>query len=612
MDNDLFDKELKKIVNKDIYLSDIYKENIENAIDYCFNIDKSDYKKKYNKILKYLTGVAAVIMISLIGITTYAVTTGKLSLNLTNFEFLKLSKNYEENAQIVEKRIETDDLIIELQSVSGDNAYLIFQYKINLKENILSEIGTVEFDQRNGYRLGISGKSYINGKLNYGAEHIEKISDSEYLLIQTFAIMEKNTNQLDVVIWLDRLFKDFEGDINLGVINKEIHTTVDLNKVSNFEKQERVLDENQKIIITNIGNSQFETYISATIITEGLTYKEYDDKYMNFNWKNFVVTDENNKLLSTIVYDGNTAGKKIYKINNDAYEEVEFKDINYKKDKIKLEENYRILLEEVKDLSKIKVYLVSEHLFSGKQEIENYNNATWYPVIAGEQKYIAKSNLGGSLIINKIDIDENNITFYYEIEGIIGSDKGIVIRDKTRKLNYIHPSKLEVKAVSGKENIIQFAIHDNFRASTNGFREDLDEIIENLEFTMLFNKEYNFIGDCFECEIPALDKNIDLFNDFNIIDTKFNTIKGNITLDNGENKNYIIDVIYDDFDNLLDFDATHGEFETYKILKEDNKPIIINTGSVGYINGSQIQKYSKLKEYLKQYFKSFGGTYSEE
>lgn len=595
-----FDEKLKAVIKKDIKLSNEYEISVQNAIE---NAESQKNYKNNHKFLRFAQRFVAVVVISALGATAYAASTGKLNLglDLRNIGHSKVSKNYEDNASLVDKKIETDYYTINLESVSGDSAYLILEYKIKFKENVLDEVNEIEYDSVEGYCLNISGDIAINDDKIYGRKYVNKISENEYLYIQMIDLMEVDTTEINLKIWLDQISINNENK-EWGRIDKEIKANVTLENTDlTANLQEQVLDENQKVVINRISNSPYETYITGTIITENMTMEEYYKKYTGSyeegtKYESFIVQDENGQKLQAIVYDGNTAGINYYVLENGEYTKVDYIDeVDYEKDIVKVEENFRILLDEKLENTKIKLYVTYNELPNDRndEEAKEYEAATWNKLETGDVNYTAKSSLGGTLTFYKIELDDEYLSFYYKIDGIIGDESEILLRKNNGKMNYIFPTENEIAGINGDENRFKFAVETFYRAGLDVFDDNLAEIFDKLEFTMLFGCKSSFIVEPIECEISSENSSKANFEDWEFMDIYEKTISFTSKVTNdfyraygvgGKSEsiyNYTITIKYNDNGDLLGVDGDYPYLEDY-------------------IENNNITKESELIDFLKQ------------
>lgn len=513
-------EEKRKYFKDAIYLKH---ENLKNS-DIADNFEEIKPKKKHGLIS--LQKVATVLIVGTLSVTAYAGISGNI--NMEKMGFLKLSENYESSRTEVNKSIENEYCNITLESMAGDKAYIIAEYKIKLKDKAFEKMTKpIEYIEGFGYDLNVGEKVSVNSKeITNVKEYIDKISENEYVYTQVINIMDVNKNNLNLEITIDEIssgtIHGFENGDNEAIkIGKTIKSEVELNGNENESViSEQKIDDHTKVIIKKIANTKFQTFITAKKIVDGITYEEYNENPMQYT--SFLVTDENDNSISKIIYDGNTAGKKIYvNENGNLKEKLEIK----KTDKIMEEENYIILISSENDSANLKVTPVKSRIFedrnvneNGKtEEEEMYNKATWYPVKVGDIKYSTKSGLGGTFTIEKIDANNENIVFNYNENGSLGDEWKIIIREKIDDMNYIHPVEQEIKGVNSKENKIVFSRNPNMAAGLNLHKMSLDNL-DNLEFTLLFGCVTEKVGEPVNLKIPTEDSQTAKINNLEIID----------------------------------------------------------------------------------------------
>ncbi len=513
-------EEKRKYFKDAIYLKH---ENLKNS-DIEDNFEEIKPKKKHRLIS--LQKVATVLIVGTVSVTAYAGISGNL--NMEKMGLLKLSENYESSRTEVNKSIENEYCNITLESMAGDKAYIIAEYKIKLKDKAFEKMTKpIEYIEGFGYDLNVGEKVSVNSKeITNVKEYVDKISENEYVYTQVINIMDVNKNNLNLEITIDEIssgtIHGFENGDNEAIkIGKTIKSEVELNGNENESViSEQKIDDHTKVIIKKIANTKFQTFITAKKIVDGITYEEYNENPMQYT--SFLVTDENDNSISKIIYDGNTAGKKIYvNENGNLKEKSEIK----KTDKIMEEENFIILISSENDSANLKVTPVKSRIFedrnvneNGKtEEEEMYNKATWYPVKVGDSTYSAKSGLGGTFTIEKIDANNENIVFNYNQNGSLGDEWKIIIREKIDDMNYIHPIEQEIKGVNSKENKIIFSRNPNMAAGLNLHKMSLDNL-DNLEFTLLFGCVTEKVGETINLEIPKQDDNTAKINNLEIID----------------------------------------------------------------------------------------------
>ena len=194
-------------------------------------------------------------------------------------------------------------------------------------------------------------------------------------------------------------------------------------------------------------------------------------------------------------------------------------------DKIMQEENFIILISSENDSANLKVTPVKSRIFEDRnvnengqsEEKEMYNKATWYPVKVGDSKYSAKSGLGGTFTVEKIDANDENIVFSYNENGSLGDEWKIIIREKIDDMNYINAIKEEIKGVNSKENKIIFSRNLDRATGLNLNKMSLDNL-DNLEFTLLFGCVTEKVGEPVNLKIPTEDSQTAKINNLEIID----------------------------------------------------------------------------------------------
>lgn len=481
-----------------------FKDSVYLKYENQSNIDEHFKNKK--KKFSITSKVAVALVVCTLGMGVYAGVSGNI--NLEKIGFLKLSENYEENVVLVDKSFENENCKINLEGMAGDGAYIVAEYKIELKENAIEEFGDTDKNLYLNTKVNIDGQD-----MNNIMSSVEKLSNTEYSYIQVINVMNANENASKLQIELVSINRnDSPNIIELG---KTISADIKLNKENAQGKVmlEQNLDDKTKIVVEEIANTKFETFIKVKQINENVTWKEYNENPFEYN--SFIISDEAGKQIPCQVYSGDWYGKKYYKQENGEYKEVDglkLKD----EDVIKVEENYVILVG-VADTNKINIEPVKSRLYNDRtnEEATMYEKATWYPVKASEEKYLAQSGLGGTFEIQKIEVDDENIVFYYEEDGTLGNEWKLIVRENNGIMNYVHPIKEERKNINSKENKITFQRDTSMAAGLNLHRINMDNI-DNLEFTMLFGCVTEKIGEVVDVEIPPRNEETAKIENINI------------------------------------------------------------------------------------------------
>ena len=187
-----FEEKLKYISKKDFDVPENYEKSVNDALNYISNMQttsrKSNKKKTENKFIGILQKVAAIILVGTLSVTVYAGITGNLSFEKMGLK--KLSQNYEENKVAINEKIENEYFTLSLENIARDSAYVILEYKINLKEKGLSEFKEITYNNNIGYTIGLANTIELNGEKNpFYITHTEKESDTEYSYYQIIYAM---------------------------------------------------------------------------------------------------------------------------------------------------------------------------------------------------------------------------------------------------------------------------------------------------------------------------------------------------------------------------------------------------------------------------------------
>lgn len=550
-----FDKEIKKVFTKEVELSDDFKNSIRSTIETIQNSETSKKRKKNkagNRIVDIIKKMITAILIGASTITVYAVTTrdfnfGKLGLN-------KLDENYNDSIVEMEESVENEYAKITLNSMAGDESYVITEYRINLKDKAINEYGEIDYWDTAGYRLWITNNVFVNSnRIENITSNVTKISDREFVYSQIINIMDFNEKNLDIKIHMDNIFinKDY---LKLGkVIELKMNLKDEIK--NDFVIQEKEIGNNDRLVISGVGNTKFETYITVQKITENITYQEFDsrDKY---TYNGFIVTDENDNEILYSIRGSVWAGEHLYIKDENGEWKLSSNRMAKDNDIIKYVENFIILVGNQHDIETVKIVPIETAYFNERtdEEINEYKKVKWYPLVEGETRYSAKSSLGGTFEIVKTEIDEKYVTFYYETEGLLGNESKIIMRKKIKDMNYIHPIRTEKAGINGTENKIVFSKDLFGAAGCNIWKiEDMFDNIENVEFALMWGGRSKIIADSFTVNIPKQNNNIADFEFVEMTDSK------QMTIECGKEpwtEKYTI--TYDKYDKVLSYSSNIG------------------------------------------------------
>lgn len=572
---DKFDYKMKTIANQEIELPNEYINMINKTLEKC--AQTKTIKNHKNKILEIIRNILIALIVGASTLTVYA--TANKNLPLMKMGLIKAEENYAENASIINKTIENDYATITIESMSGDDAYVIIDYKIVLKDKAIQEYGNVSYD--NAFEEGISLYTTVfsnSEKIEKINSKSSKISETEFNYVQVINVMNlKEISNLEIYINSLCINLDWRNPIEVNkIINIELSSSK--NKKT-FKEIEQKIDENRSVIITNVANTKFETYITAQIVTKDLTYKEYSEKDP-LKYNSFIITNKNGEEISYIVYDGEN---KIYKIEDG--KEVESKDIK-EEDAIKTIENYIIIIGKQENVKNLKIVPIKTRLFNDRtdEEAKEYKNINWNKLKAGDEKYTAQSSLGGTLEITKTEIDDEKIVFYCKKSGLIGTES-MIIRNKNQKMNYVYPHEEKKVGINGEENQIIFS-RKTVGASGLNIKEGMFDNLDDIEFTLLWGEKSQRIAEDIEIEIPEQSNNIIKLKKINIAEA--NKIK--LTGDSSK------------YDNL--------KIKKEIYYDENRKILFINTNQSLGDGGISIKDYPYLDDYieaLKNFYEKYEG-----
>ena len=515
-----FDKEIKKAMTKEIELSEDFKNGVRNTIE---KIQNSETRKSRYTGLRFFSVIKKIITAILIGastMTAYAVTTRDF--NFSRLGLMKLDENYNESIVEMEESIENDYAKITLNSMAGDESYIIAEYRINLKDKAINEYGEVDYREAWGYDLWISTNVFVNSnKVTNISSNVTKISDREFVYSQIINIMNFNEKNLDIKIHIGSIHINTSKDLTLGKVF-EVKMNLKDEIKNDFIIQEQKIGTNDKIVINSVGNTKFETYITVQKITEGITYKEFKSRDA-YTYNSFIVTNENDEEIPYTIRGSVWAGEHLYvKDENGNLKLSNYFSVN-NNDIIKNVENFIILIGNQYNIETVKIIPIETAIFNERtdEEANEYKKVKWYPLVEGENRYSAKSSLGGTFKIIRTVINENDVTFYYESEGLLGNESEIIMRKKIKDMNYVYPIRTEKAGINGTENKIVFTKEVWMASGMNTWKiEDMFNNIENVEFALMWGSRDKIIADSFTVDIPKQNNNIADFEIVEVYDSK--------------------------------------------------------------------------------------------
>ena len=552
MKEEKFDDLIKKDINDQIKAPEKLKYRIKEEIE-------RQSTKPQNRNYKVVKGIAAVFAVCILGVTSYAAITGNL--NLKELGLQKASKNYENSAVEINKKIDNEYLTITLNNIACDNTYLISEYTLKLKDKGIKRYG--EIKKYNGnYQIEMSSDAIINEeKIHPWASTVQKNAENEYKIFKIYNISDIKENEFNVKLQIENIvFNDGTEtanysqedtsideftEVNQNSINKEFSMDIERKNVekTSIEYPSQKIG-NKTIKIKDAANTNFETIVKASI-TEEKTYEEYKQDIYKQIENTFMLTGLNGENINyevnkdfdsyAILDDGNymkidelrkyiSARDENRQITVNSSEiisnnkEMTYKDlVNHYGTNAKIEEKVEKIEEDFiitigidqngQDIEQIKLLPVEKTYLDDRNEedVEYCKSIKWYKL--ENKKYQANSYLGGTLEISNIEITDQKIIFSCKVDGLIGEEQLIVMRKNGSEFNYVIPEEYEIKENSTNEYEITFnrKATSQIGVITNNDEEKaiLDDISKD-EFTMLFGKKNGtkFIGNGLELEIP--------------------------------------------------------------------------------------------------------------
>lgn len=303
-----------------------------------------DNKKKKTTLVKTMQGIAAVVVVGILSVTSYAAVTGNLSLQ--NMGFLKASKNYSENETEANQADDTmDDVFTEVKSIS-----------------IMQEIS-----------MDIKREESRKKKF----EEISQTVGNKTIVVKEAA----NTN--------------FSTIIKASIITEEIYDEYSKN-------EDEILDYNNFLVTQGNGDD-----ISYEVYEDTNTYAITDDGNMFTvnDLYDYMSNQKDDKEFASITGGilGIVRDSKV--LSYDQIVEKYGKDENLNQKVVKIQKNYTIKIgnrENGEDVKKFKLLHIKKEFLNDRngEEEDLYNNVKWYKL--ENKKFVATSELGGTLEITSI------------------------------------------------------------------------------------------------------------------------------------------------------------------------------------------------------------------
>lgn len=494
-------------------------ESLKSRINYEINNMKKKKTKKTS--LKIMQSIAAMVVISILGVTTYATVTKNPILE--KLGLIKGSTIYEEVTKEINQDLSNEYANITLKRMASDSAYIIMEYNVILKEKEIPKFGEIELSFL-GEDISIGNSIKINDKETDKVEYVNKISDKEYQVFQIIQIA--NIESKDFKIEISEEYLYLVKDRNYIEINKKV--LIDANKKENtqlFKTIEKTVDD-KKITIENFQSTTFETFVKVSVDIPNVTKEDLDSPYSEKNPYNlsFTMLDKNNNYIPNICYmkklfleDEN--GNKLDILSN--YND---EDRNLLSTNTNVHLEYIITLGDIdKEISELKLVPFIYTLPDERSEDydDYYNNLKWHKLESGEYKQ--KSTLGGEINITKMEADSEKIKFSYDLKGLItGQEENVLLRinDENLGFNIICPTNTYTKNINSEENSLEFYRNTvNLEIYDDNFKEEDYKLkdISKIEFALLVEPTIKLI----DTEINlAVSKEKESYLTINKIDVK--------------------------------------------------------------------------------------------
>jgi len=326
-----------------------YKKEIENVVpreeivNKTINIiKKMENKEKnkmtgmniMNKVKKIIVGIITALSLTATCFAGYVVISGNTQ--ILEKIGIKLSQNYDENAQIVNQTVKDRKVELELESVAVDNAFIVSKY--NIKTNVplegdiqlgINDINfydqdaeeKVFFEYENQQKVvknedgtyTVFVVSYINGVENANQAIEYAIDEGEiqeyygslisYIFGEVIEYGEKRYTRDNVELNIDVIaLYDGNGEVVSGSTqNNEWCFKFILDRAKNAGKlitdseiAETFEDKGLEVTINEIRENEFGTYVMVSV---GEKYEEIND---NIEYVDIVVEDQNGNVLKVI------------------------------------------------------------------------------------------------------------------------------------------------------------------------------------------------------------------------------------------------------------------------------------------------------------------------
>lgn len=445
-----------------------------------------------SKIRKVFTTLGAIAGIAICGGAAYAGITGKI--NLFNN---KVDTEYQNYATVVENKfVENEYSKITLDNIACDDAYLILNYTIDIKEKGMPNFENIKLDSTTGFELNFSNTVNVDGKVvenygNFSQEIARKITDKQAKVYQVvdltnFSLPERFNVKLSNFNWWGNNSVDKDiGEVSLDNIIIKDSLSVDISKKDAVKNTKTIIPNNKnynyqnlKLSVEQIVEAPFETFITVKTEESNIPNKYFpstrDEAYYDLMLD--VFDDNNNKVKTSIKSVANLMFKdgSYYKDEDGKIENINFGTPSEGYEGGTIFRYFVIAtdnkIDNLKNIT-IKPYY-NKFTDNGEFEEKHINSLKWYDV--KNEKISIEDGKGGILTVQKVEVKDDRILFYYTVNELVTNPE-LYIKNKVRAFNYFYADIEPIETAPG-EFVAGIRLKDNESASMYSYENgDTDE-----------------------------------------------------------------------------------------------------------------------------------------
>lgn len=333
MDNNKFDKQIRKIIDSEISIPDnlekIINDNINLKESYVTN-KKINLKNKLNNFIRIIIGLFSVFAVSA---TTYAVITGNSILSLIGLG--KASLKFEESSISINRTIDGDLTKITLNKIACDSSFVILEYNIELKDSFYNTLNSQGYNKNiDNISLGNVNKFLNGSRMQEYIKYSQKVDNNNFKYYEVISISNKNISNLKMILPIDTLIINNEQEVSItktiyhpenNSIEYENKFYIDISISSNENMKDdafktyQINNSNSMLTLEKVSNTDFGTFALVTVnlynlkngeeeltnLDVKLSHKNQLEKLKTVLLRNQITT-ENDELIDLLeVYTGN-------------------------------------------------------------------------------------------------------------------------------------------------------------------------------------------------------------------------------------------------------------------------------------------------------------------